>query len=245
MIKPIHTIIIGDEILSGKRQDKHLAYLSKKLTSHGLSLAKADYVPDDENAISTIIKSKLDYIVFSFGGIGATPDDCTRQAAAKAYDLKLLRHKIALKLILDKFGDDAYPKRVMMADLPAEANLIPNSINNIPGFFIKEHFFMPGFPEMSWPMVDWILASHYKENLNNKKKLDSSVWINDVPESLLIDLMNNISHENPKIKIYSLPKIGPKIKVELGVNGDFLGVKKAIKEIKKELTTMNYDWYEK
>ena len=55
----------------------------------------------------------------------------------------------------------------------------------------------------------------------------------------------NISHENPKIKIYSLPKIGPKIKVELGVNGDFLDVKKAIKEIKKELTTMNYDWYEK
>ena len=163
MIKPIHAIIIGDEILSGKRKDKHLVHLSEKLTSLGLALSKADFVQDDSDVIAETIKSKSDYIIFSFGGIGATPDDCTRQAAAKAHNKQIVRNPEALKLIVDKFGDEAFPKRVMMSDIPAGAELIPNSINNIPGFFIGEHYFMPGFPEMSWPMIDWILTSRYEE----------------------------------------------------------------------------------
>lgn len=243
MIKPIHAIIIGDEILSGKRNDKHLNHLSKVLTSNGLSLIKADFIPDDLKVIADTIKSKLQCIVFCFGGIGATPDDCTRQAAAKAHNKKIIRNSEALKLIVDKFGDNAFPKRVMMSDLPEGAHLLPNSINNIPGFFINEHFFMPGFPEMSWPMVDWILRTHYSDQLNNKN-LDSSVWIDDVPESMLIDLMNDVTKNNPNIKIYSLPKLGPKIKVELGVKGNILDVKKAMEEIKKGLSTLSHKWYE-
>ena len=243
MIKPIHAIIIGDEILSGKRKDKHLVYLSEKLTSLGLALSKADFVPDDSDVIAETIKSKSDYIIFSFGGIGATPDDCTRQAAAKAHNKKIVRNPEALKLIVDKFGDEAFPKRVMMSDIPAGAELIPNSINNIPGFFIGEHYFMPGFPEMSWPMIDWILTSRYEEELNNQI-LDTSVWIDGVPESLLIDLMNEIAKDNPKVKIYSLPKLEPKIKVELGVKGSILSAKKAIEQIKRSLSSMNYEWYE-
>lgn len=243
MIKPIHAIIIGDEILSGKRNDKHLNYLTKLLTSKGLSLIKADFVQDDSKAIAETIESKLQYIVFCFGGIGATPDDCTRQAAAKAHNRKIIRNPKALKLIVDKFGDDAYPKRVMMSDLPEGAELIPNNINNIPGFFINEHYFMPGFPEMSWPMIDWILTSNYCDQLNNQK-LDASVWIDGVPESMLIDLMNDVAKNNPNTKIYSLPKLEPKIKVELGVNGNILDVEKAMKEIKNGLSALNHKWYE-
>lgn len=244
MIKPIHAIIIGDEILSGKRKDKHLGYLSEKLTSNGLSLLKAEFVADDLNIIADTIKSKLNCIVFCFGGIGATPDDCTRQAAANAHKRKMVRNQDALKLIVNQFGKDAYPKRVLMSDLPENVNLIPNSINNIPGFFLNEHYFMPGFPEMSWPMIDWILTSRYAEELNSQI-LDISVWINDVPESKLIDLMNDVVRTNPEIKIYSLPKLGSRIKVELGVRGNISNTKSAIEQIKKGLTALNYEWYEK
>jgi molybdopterin-biosynthesis enzyme MoeA-like protein len=243
MVKPIHAIIIGDEILSGKRNDKHLNHLSKVLSSKGLNLIKADFIQDDLKVIADTIKSKLQCIVFCFGGIGATPDDCTRQAAGKAHNKKITRNPEALKLIVDKFGDDAFPKRVLMSDLPEGAHLIPNTINDIPGFFINEHYFMPGFPEMSWPMVDWILETQYSNQLNDQK-LDSSVWIDGVPESMLIDLMNEVTKNHPNIKIYSLPKLEPKIKVELGVKGNIVDVKKAIEDIKKGLSAQNHKWYE-
>ena len=89
----------------------------------------------------------MQFSFFCIGGIGATPDDCTRQAAAKAHQRKLAQHPEALQLIIDQFGVDAYPKRVLMSEIPVGANIIPNEINNIPGFSVGEHYFMPGFPK--------------------------------------------------------------------------------------------------
>ena len=216
--KEIHALIIGDEILSGKREDKHLAHLIKTLKSYGLYISKADYITDDLDTIKKTIESKIGNIVFCFGGIGATPDDCTRQAAAKAHQRKLAQHPEALQLIIDQFGVDAYPKRVLMSEIPVGANIIPNEINNIPGFSVGEHYFMPGFPEMSWPMVQWVLEKYYS-NITKDQLIDLSIWIDDVPESKLIDLMNNVKNDNPEVKIYSLPKLKPKITIELGVKG--------------------------
>jgi len=241
MEKKIHAIIIGDEILSGKRQDKHLNYLATTLSGKGLSLNKVDYVPDDLDQISETIQNKLDCIVFCFGGIGATPDDCTRQAAAKAHQRKLTRHPDALRLIVERFGSDAYPKRVLMSEIPVGADIIPNKINDIPGFSVGEHYFMPGFPEMSWPMVQWVLKEYYADKVN-AKHLDLSIWIDDVPESKLIDLMNEIKNDNPRIKIYSLPKLKPKMTIELGVRGDESSAYKAMEQIKQGLILLNYEW---
>jgi|TARA_B110000305_G_scaffold31411_2_gene30174 molybdopterin-biosynthesis enzyme MoeA-like protein len=241
MKKKIHGIIVGDEILSGKRQDKHLHYLAKTLNSKGLSLNKVDYVSDDLRDISETIQKKLNCIVFCFGGIGATPDDCTRQAAAKAHQRKLAQHPEALQLIIDQFGVDAYPKRVLMSEIPVGANIIPNEINNIPGFSVGEHYFMPGFPEMSWPMVQWVLEKYYS-NITKDQLIDLSIWIDDVPESKLINLMNNVKNDNPEVKIYSLPKLKPKITIELGVKGDNDHVYSAMEQIKQGLVDLNYQW---
>ncbi|MFM8491755.1 MAG: competence/damage-inducible protein A, partial [Candidatus Methylopumilus sp.] len=143
-------LIIGDEILSGKRQDKHFEFLQKTLKKYKLSLSWVKYIQDDSKSIIQSIKESTNSktIVFSFGGIGATPDDFTRQAAAEAFDLQLIRNNEAVKLIEEHFGDEAYPKRVLMADIPDSALLIPNEINKIPGFKINHHHFLPGFPEM-------------------------------------------------------------------------------------------------
>ena len=115
------------------------------------------------------------------------------------------------------FGDGAYPKRILMADLPQYARIIPNTINNVPGFFIDDHYFMPGFPEMAWPMIDWVIKNQYEFLINLNSIEDQSIWIDDVSESKLIDTMQRIQKKNGGIKIYSLPKLRPKKMLEIGL----------------------------
>ncbi len=239
------TLIIGDEILSGKRQDKHFEYLKKTLKKYGLSLSWVKYIQDDSKDIIQSIRQsiKSNTIVFSFGGIGATPDDFTRQAAADAFELHLTRNYEAVKLIEEQFGEGAYPKRVLMADIPKGALLIPNEINKIPGFKINGHHFLPGFPEMAWPMVEWILNTHYKQLLNQNDFAEASIWINDVSESKLIDLMNEIVKKYPEIKLFSLPKLEPMKTIELGVKGPSKLVAEAMLEIQVKIVNLGYEWH--
>jgi len=239
------TLIIGDEILSGKRQDKHFEYLKKTLKKYGLSLSWVKYIQDDSKDIIQSIRQsiKSNTIVFSFGGIGATPDDFTRQAAADAFKLHLTRNDEAMKLIEEQFGEEAYPKRVLMADIPEGALLIPNEINKIPGFKINGHHFLPGFPEMAWPMVEWILNTHYKQLLNQNDSTEASIWINDVSESKLIDLMNEIVKKYPEIKLFSLPKLEPMKTIELGVKGPSKLVAEAMLEIQVKIVNLGYEWH--
>ncbi len=239
------TLIIGDEILSGKRQDKHFEYLKKTLKKYGLSLSWVKYIQDDSKDIIQSIRQsiKSNTIVFSFGGIGATPDDFTRQAAADAFELHLTRNDEAVKLIEEQFGEGAYPKRVLMADIPKGALLIPNEINKIPGFKINGHHFLPGFPEMAWPMVEWILNTHYKQLLNQNDFAEASIWINDVSESKLIDLMNEIVKKYPEIKLFSLPKLEPMKTIELGVKGPSKLVAEAMLEIQVKIVNLGYEWH--
>ena len=238
-------LIIGDEILSGKRHDKHFEYLQKTLKKYELSLSWVKYIQDDSKDIIQSIKESIkpDTVVFSFGGIGATPDDFTRQAAAKALDLQLTRNNEAVTLIEEQFGEGAYPKRVLMADIPQDALLIPNEINKIPGFKINNHHFLPGFPEMAWPMVEWVLNTHYQELLNQNDFFEASIWINDVSESKLIDLMNEIVKKYPEIKLFSLPKLNPVKTIELGVKGPSKLVNEAILEIQVKIANLGYEWH--
>ncbi|CAN1492085.1 CinA Predicted nucleotide-utilizing enzyme related to molybdopterin-biosynthesis enzyme MoeA [Methylophilaceae bacterium] len=238
-------LIIGDEILSGKRQDKHFEYVQKTLKKYKLSLSWAKYIQDDSKDIIQSIKEsiKSNTVVFSFGGIGATPDDFTRQAAADAFNLQLTRNDEAVKRIEDQFGEGAHPKRVLMADIPEGALLIPNEINKIPGFKINNYHFLPGFPEMAWPMVEWILNTHYQQLLNQNDFAEASIWINDVSESKLIDLMNDIVKKYPEIKLFSLPKLKPIKTIELGVKGPSKLVDEALLEIQAKILNLGYEWH--
>ena len=240
--KEIHALIIGDEILSGKRKDKHLTHLIEALKKNNFQISRADYISDDTEEIKKTLEQKKGVIVFCFGGIGATPDDCTRSAAALAHKKLLSRHPEAKVLIEKQFGKEAYPKRILMADLPEESFVIPNPINNIPGFFINQHFFMPGFPEMAWPMIDWVIENHLSKTEKSKKYEDYSIWLDNVSESSLIDLMNLAQSKYQRIKIYSLPKMHPKKMLELGVRGEEGYVKDALNFIKDNLDKMKISW---
>jgi molybdopterin-biosynthesis enzyme MoeA-like protein len=181
--------IIGDEILSGKRQDAHLSKAIEILKSRGLQLSWAEYLADDPARLVASFKRSLatDDIVFSFGGIGATPDDFTRQAAAKAFDVEIERHAGAVAEIEAQFGEAAYPKRVLMADFPKGANLIPNPVNRVAGFSVGQHYFMPGFPQMSHPMMEWVLDTHYAHLFHKNVIIELSILVMDAGESNLLE----------------------------------------------------------
>lgn len=240
-------IIIGDEILSGKRQDKHMAKLIEALSSRGLELAWSQYLGDDPSLLTDTIRRVLTLqdVVFSFGGIGATPDDHTRQCAADAAGVGLKLHPDAEAEIRARFVDDpkgVTPQRLEMGTYPIGSNIIPNPYNRIPGFNYRNIYFVPGFPQMAWPMVDWVLDTHYKHLFDAGRIGEAAIIVREAGESLLIDLMKAVQGKYPPLKIFSLPRVQPERFIELGARGDPGLVAAAIAELKHGVTAMNFPW---
>lgn len=200
-------IVIGDEILVGHRSDKHLPAFRDMLSARGHGLAWCWILPDDPDLLTRQLTGSMaaGLPVFCCGGIGATPDDHTRACAAAAAGVALERHAQALTLIEDRFGAEAYPYRVLMADLPAGAQLIPNPVNQIPGFMLREHWFLPGFPRMAWPMAQWVLETQYPAAVPPR---EAALVVRGAPESRLIPLMRALDGTFPGLKHFSLPHIG-------------------------------------
>ena len=236
--------IIGDEILSGKRQDAHLSFVIQALKARGLQLAWAHYLGDTPAQITSLLQASMQRgeIVLSFGGIGATPDDYTRQCAADAAGVTLSRHSGAVAEIEAQYGESAYPKRVLMADLPAGAELIPNPVNRVAGFSINQHYFVPGFPQMAHPMVEWVLDTHYQHLFHQQDYTELSILVMDAGESQLIDLMNHIVQKYPELKLFSLPKLDNRRTTEVGVKGAAAMANAALDEIKLAVSALNFPW---
>ena len=217
-------LIIGDELLVGKRQDKHLGFLIGALAKRGLRLGWAHYLGDDPQRLKAVLERSLasDDLVFSFGGIGATPDDHTRQCAAAAAGVPLRLHPGAEREIRGRFGGDTTPQRLAMGEFPEGAAIIPNPVNRIPGFSLREHHFVPGFPQMAWPMVEWVLEQRYRHLFDRDRWSEASILVFEAGESQLIPAMQAIEAQFDGIKVFSLPSIaadGARLHVELGVRG--------------------------
>jgi len=236
-------IVIGDEILSGRRQDKHMASLIELLNERGLSLAWAKYVADDPEQITATLKASFASgdVVFSTGGIGATPDDHTRQCAALALGTKTELHPTAQELIAGRIqsmaegdpikADLNTPEnqhRFKMGEFPLGSDIIPNPYNQIPGFRIQEHHFVPGFPVMAGPMMAWCLDTYYKDIFHQENKAEQSFIVPKGIESTLTPLMERIEANFPGVKVFSLPSVGDASKggvyaqrhIELGIKGN-------------------------
>jgi molybdopterin-biosynthesis enzyme MoeA-like protein len=243
------TLIIGDEILSGKRQDKHFVKVIEILKARGLELAWAEYLGDDPERITTVLQRTFasDDVVFSFGGIGATPDDHTRQCAAKALGVPIAAHPEATKEIVDRFGEAAYPHRVKMAEFPEGAALVPNPFNRIAGFNVGKHYFLPGFPEMAWPMLEWVLDTHCSHLYNAAPPVEEAIITEGAGEGDLIDMMNEIVAAYPDLKLSSLPRIivDNRRIIELGVKGNPPRVAEAMARIKKTVVALGFQYADK
>jgi len=242
-------VIVGDEILSGKREDKHFPTVVRLLGQRGLALAWARYAGDDRDALTALYRDTFASgdVVISCGGIGSTPDDHTRQAAAAALGVAVVLHPEAEALIAQRCADMAregkgtadmsHPEnrqRLKMGEFPAGASIIPNPFNRIPGFSIRDHWFVPGFPVMAWPMIEWALDTHYARYFNRQVVVERSMLVYETPESALVPLMEAIERDFAGIKAFSLPSIGDgrdgrpaRRHVELGVKGHGAAVDRA------------------
>ncbi|HFC6393583.1 molybdopterin-binding protein [Neisseria bacilliformis] len=217
MTRDFNLIIIGDEILHGSRQDKHFPYFKNLLETHGLRLNSVQYLPDERPQLAKQLERSFSdgLPAFVTGGIGATPDDHTRQAAAEAAKRPLQRHPEAAALIeavTRKRGESTdspeHRQRLHMADFPQGAQIIPNPYNGIAGFTLLHHHFLPGFPVMAHPMAEWVLHTHYAESFHRVPTDQRAILVYGLPESRITPLMEHIEHTYPGIRTYSLPSVG-------------------------------------
>ncbi|HDY85857.1 hypothetical protein LCGC14_0440780 [marine sediment metagenome] len=240
----IGALIIGDELLSGKRQDRHFNHLQSVLAARGLELSWTIIVGDDPIQLERFLAFSLasNDLVFSFGGIGATPDDRTRQSVAHAAQVPLIRHPEAVFEIEQKYGDAAYPNRILMAELPEGSLIIPNSINRVPGFSLNNHHFMPGFPEMSWPMLMWILDTHYPHLKNTVPLNEQTIYVFKGRESDLLHAMNEVLERYPELRLSSLPHLSDTPHIELSLRGDKAQITDAMFILKTAIEQAGFSW---
>lgn len=238
-------IIVGDEILSGKRADKHMGKVIELLAARGLALEWAEYVGDSPARITAALQRAFagGDVVFSTGGIGATPDDRTRQCAARALGVPLALHPQAEALIRERMLDLAREQgvpfepdrpdnvhRFNMGVFPQGARIIPNPYNKIAGFSVGDVHFVPGFPVMAWPMIEWVLDQQYAHCFRQSAWVEKSVIVFGAMEAALTPLMERIEHEHAGVKVFSLPSVDhPQYgrHIELGVKGAPGGVDQA------------------
>lgn len=234
--RQIGLFIIGDEILSGRRQDRHFAKVVELLGARGLRLSWAQFLGDDRQAMIEAYRRSFagNDIVFSCGGIGATPDDHTRQAAAAALGVATALHDEARALITLRCAETAAAgkgtadmsspdniQRLRMGEFPVGSEIVPNPYNRIPGFFIRDHTFVPGFPVMAWPMIEWTLDTRYAHLHHAVPHIEHSFLVFELAESAIGPVMETIETRWPGIKAFSLPSMGEEGRrhIELGVKG--------------------------
>ncbi|MCK6413475.1 MAG: molybdopterin-binding protein [Azonexus sp.] len=249
-MKTFGTIIIGDEILSGKRQDKHFAKIAEMLAQRGLRLSWVEYLGDDRERLAATFRRTMAAgdVVFSCGGIGNTPDDHTRQAVAQALGVGLELHAAAFEELKIRFaGEEITEQRKLLVTFPQGVQMIPNPFNRIAGFMTHEHYFVPGFPQMAHPMLEWALDTFYREQFQPVAgRIEKAMLLTgpNAYESALLDLMERTVAAYPDLRLFSLPSlIGKERKhLELGVEGEPQRVEQALAEIRSEIERRGITW---
>ena len=250
---PFGAIIVGDEILSGKRADAHLPKVIELLGARGLALNWARYEGDDRARLTRTLRDAFASadVVFCCGGIGATPDDHTRQAAAAALGVPLELHPHAKALITERMREMAAERgenfdadradnvhRLNMGVFPQGAQIIPNPYNKIPGFSVGDVHFVPGFPVMAWPMIENLLDGRYAALHGSGRSRECSVIVYGAIEASLTPLMERIEASFDSVRVFSLPSFDHPQHgrhIELGVKGRGALVDQAFAMLLEEL----------
>ncbi|MFO1243168.1 MAG: competence/damage-inducible protein A [Rickettsiales bacterium] len=196
-------IIIGNEILSGRTQDKNVSWLAQKLNEQGIKLAHVRIIPDVEQIIIETVNAcrpAYDH-VFTTGGIGPTHDDITAASVARAFGVKLLRHPEAERRLLAHYRPEQINEaRMKMADIPEGATLIDNPVSTAPGFQLGNVFVLAGVPNIMQAMFDSL-----KSNLKSGEKTLSRTLKTNLAEGTLAKDLSDIQSRYPDVEIGSYP----------------------------------------
>jgi len=198
-------LVIGDEILSGRTQDKNVAQVALWLNHHGIRLSEVRIIPDDIGRIAATVnelRAAHDYL-FTTGGIGPTHDDITVDAIAAAFGVPVVVHPVARKILEHYYRGrpgGLTDARLLMARVPQGAELIPNPSSGAPGIKIENVYVMAGVPGIAASMLEALTG-----------KLEGGLPIVSVtvgaraPESDVADLLRETEAANPGVAIGSYP----------------------------------------
>ncbi len=196
-------VMIGDEILSGRTEDKNLNFLAKNLTEIGINLKEVRVVPDIEEEIIlavNAVKNKFDY-VFTSGGIGPTHDDITSLSIAKAFDDELIQNEEATEILIGYYGkENVNEARLKMAFVPRMAKLLDNPVSSAPGFRIANVFVMAGVPKIFQAMFE----AAKKELIGGKKIKSEEIKIS-LTESVVAKDLENLQKKYSQVSMGSYP----------------------------------------
>ena len=196
-------IIIGNEILSGRTEDKNATYLAKELNECGVNLREIRVVPDIEKEIVDAVnacRARYDY-VFTTGGIGPTHDDITSDSIAKAFGVKNVIHPEAHAILSSQYGDNELNEaRLRMAHTPEGAKLVENPISLAPGYQIENVFVMAGVPLIMQAMFDSL-----RHRLVGGLPMRSKTIRAELPEGKIAKGLGRIQETYPDVEIGSYP----------------------------------------
>jgi molybdenum cofactor synthesis domain-containing protein len=197
-------LVIGDEILSGRTQDKNVAQIGVWLNAQGIRLREVRVVPDIQDEIISAVnalRTRYDYL-FTTGGIGPTHDDITVDAVAAALGVGVEVHPAA-RAILESYYESRgglTDARLRMARVPTGADLIPNRMSGAPGIRIANMFVMAGVPHITAGMLDALSGE-----LEGGAPLVAQTIGGWVPESEVADLLRNAEKAHDGVAIGSYP----------------------------------------
>ena len=196
-------IIIGNEILSGRTQDKNLSYLANWLNQIGIQLSEVSVIRDEEEEIITTVnnlREKYDY-VFTTGGIGPTHDDITTESIAKAFNVGLEVNFEALDILKEYYKDSELTEaRMKMTKIPIGAELVENPVSKAPGFKMGNVFVMAGIPKIMQGMLEG--AKKYLQSGNVIQSESIDVFM---PESYVADELSKLQNLYDDVEIGSYP----------------------------------------
>jgi molybdenum cofactor synthesis domain-containing protein len=198
-------VVIGDEILSGRTQDKNVAQVATWLNEQGIRLAEVRIVPDDSGCIAETVNAlrpARDY-VFTTGGIGPTHDDITVDAIAAALGVPVVIHPHARAILEDYYRDrpgGLTDARLRMARVPEGAELIPNPTSGAPGVKIGNVYILAGVPHIAASMLEALTG-----RLEGGRPVVSLTLGARAPESDVADLLRETEAAHPGVAIGSYP----------------------------------------
>lgn len=235
-------IIVGSEILDGRVRDRHLDNARAALDRRNLLLSYVLVLPDDPELLREQLKWAMtrEEPFFCCGGLGATPDDHTRLCAAAAAGVGLEPHPEATAILTARFGPLASPHRLRMAEFPTGSRIVPNPYNQVPGFSIAGGYFLPGFPQMAGPMMEWVLDRYYRPGPERSAR---SLVVPGGREADLAGLMEEFIAAYPDLAFSSLPRIVEGgWDVVLGISGPPPAVEEGMRYLRDKLSRAGRDF---
>ena len=201
-------VLIGNEILSGRTQDKNLSFLAKELNEAGIQLREARVIPDArETIVGTLneCRAAFDY-VFTTGGIGPTHDDITSECVAEAFGVGMYRDPEIVALLESYMRGRSHSvmneARLRMATFPEGAELLKNEVSAAPGYRVGNVFVMAGVPRIMRAMF-----REARRHLKGGEVVRSRGLVVDLPEGAIAEALGRAQARHPGVDIGSYPQM--------------------------------------